>query len=818
MSLRNPHVYPKKPTTVTEPPPLLRRHIYRFFSVFLLSSLVCGLIIGIYFDKEIRTALTGKIHSLPAHIYAKPLSIQRDTKTDRETILQELRQRGYLEVNKIVKPGSYAQHQNRLDVFFNPDPQLNQDSTAVRITFSEQGISHITDHRTGGDVNQVFLEPQHIGSLELGSYKDRISMELANVPELLIQTIMIMEDRNFLNHFGIDPKGILRALWSNWKHGATVQGASTLTQQLVKNLFLTPERTVSRKIIEALMSIVMELRFSKSEILQFYLNEVFLGQTGNRAIHGFALASEYYFGRSLQQLEPHQVALLVGIIPAPSFFNPRRHPARAKVKRDRVLRQLAQFGFLGAQSLNGYLAAPLHVIDGKRDTSSRFPTYTNYLQREIRQHYSQQVLRTEGLKFYTSLDPAIQSMSQQVLSDTLDQLELKFGIDDRSLQGSVVVVDQHRGEVVAMVGDRIKGYSGFNRALDAQRPIGSLVKPVVFLSALEQPDRFSLASLIDDSPLTIPQDHGEHWSPKNYDGEFRGSVSLLESLSQSLNIPTVKVGIDIGVEAVVQRLKSLGVDREISSFPSTLLGANQHTPLEVAQIYQPIANGGIRIPLRSVRAIGNHLGQPMGTLAVSGERVLTLQSWFLLDFALRNAVSQGTARRLRHRFPNHTDIAGKTGTTDDFRDSWFVGYNQQYLIVSWVGADDNKSTGLSGSRGALEVWANIFEKLPNLPKKAGQPKPHDNIVFAHIDPVTGLLANHRCDNKINLPFIQGYQPEDFAPCSGLGNLFRQWFKNKAAAFSNQGSDSTTLDPLANDKQEGNAGNLMPNSRLEQRNR
>ncbi len=755
------------------------------FLFFMVMRLFAGMVfvafvILLYLNLEIQRQFRGPIQSQPAHVYTRPIPLTVGALFSPTQLAQTLKQNGYRQVRQITEPGDFVYVNHTLDVFIRQFDNgiTQQDAKAVRIVFNGNTISSLTDHASASRVTQITIEPLLIGSLQLGPYKDRISLKLHEIPALLIKALLVMEDRNFTSHIGVDPKGILRALWNNIRRGKTHQGGSTLTQQLVKNIFLSPQPTLSRKAIEAVMAMTMELRFSKAKILELYLNEIFLGQSGNRAVHGFALASEYYFGRSLHQLKPHEIALLVSIIPAPSFYNPIRHPERALKRRNLVLHTLANIGAINKQTATNLSALALGIIEHKT-ASSNFPTYLDYLHRQLRQYYSTEVLRTNGLKLYTSLDIGIQNIAQKGLSETLTRLERQRGMKSGTLQGAVIVVAPKQGEILALVGDRMKGYSGFNRAIDAERPIGSLVKPAVYLTALEQSRNFSLATLLEDSPLTVrPQDDSKNstsWSPQNYDKKFRGTIPLYQALIHSYNVPTVRLGLKVGVGSVIKTLHRLGIERDIANYPSTLLGANPHTPLEIAQMYQTLANQGIRIPLRSLQSIYNHRGKIIAKFPLSGQRVIDPGSAYLINFALKQVVLQGTAVGLSGSFNPALGLRGKTGTTDNFRDSWFTGYSDNLLTVVWVGGDNNRPINLSGASGAMRVWENIMLKV-NL--RASEKRPNNAIVFAKIDPKTGLIANNRCPQTQLLPFIQGSQPQAFAPCSGLVAKIKNWFRMK----------------------------------------
>lgn len=738
-------------------------------------------------DMEIRSRFAGSIQSQPSHVYARPLVLTKKSAFDADKLINVLRRKNYRPAMEISEPGDYARAGDIIDVYIRQFPQGSDDfdAQAVRIEFSGNRVMRIIDHQSAEQLQRIVLEPPLIGSLQLGPYKDRISLRLHQMPELLIRALLAMEDRNFETHFGLDPKAIIRALWSNLQSGKAVQGGSTLTQQLVKNLFLSPQRTVARKITEALMAVIMELRFDKGEILEMYLNEIFLGQSGNRAVHGFALASEHYFGRPVQELKLHETALLIGMIPAPSYYNPRRHPQRALKRRNRVIGKLAEIRAISRHTAQSLQQKPLGIVQYRSQTTSDFPAYTDYLHRQLRQSYPEDVLRQNGLKLYASLDLGIQSVAQSTLTDMLAELETQKGFPGDTLQGAVIVVDPGTGEILALVGDRKKGYFGFNRALDAQRPIGSLVKPAIYLGALAHSNRYSLASMVDDSPLTLRPKGGKAWSPQNYDNQFRGYIPLYQGLIESYNLPAVRIGLDLGIDQVADTMNRLGIDREIQTYPSTLLGASQLTPMEIAQMYQVFANDGVLTPLHSLRTIRDHHGRILSSFAAGEQRVIDEQSMFLINHALRMVVSSGTAAGLTRSFRGELRLAGKTGTTDNFRDSWFAGYSGNLLAIVWVGRDDNKPARLSGSAGAMRVWERLMSQLPLTPPATDAPA---GIILARIDPQSGLVANERCANSVTLPFIAGSEPGGFAPCAGLAIKTRSWPSIREGGLANKQDD------------------------------
>ena len=756
----------------------------------LIASSLCLVGFVLYLDYQIQQRFDEGIHPQPAHVYARAQRFLVGDSLTTTVLSKQLDYLGYRKSSKATEPGSYVVSGNKMDIFMNPDPVSQSKPNLVRVEFKGNRLNQILDHKNGAEIERIELEPVLIGSLQLGPYEDRIALSLHEMPELLIKALLAMEDRHFENHFGIDLTAIARALSKNFVEGQAVQGGSTITQQLVKNLFLNPERSLSRKAIEALMAITMEIRYSKAEILQHYLNEIFLGQAGNRAVHGFALASEYYFARPVQQLRLHETAMLVGMIPAPSFYNPRRYPKRALQRRNLVLKTLSKVSAITRGTADHLSKQPLGIAPYRDASTGRFPAYVDYLHRQIRQYFSEDVLRSDGVKLYTTLDADIQGAAQTALSETISQLEKNRGIKSNALQGAAVVVEIKSGDIVALVGDRKRGFSGFNRAVDAQRPIGSLIKPLVYLTALEQPGDFTLASIVEDTPFTLTPQNGKPWSPQNYDKSYRGSTTILEALTRSYNVPTVRVGLSVGVNNVIETVNRLGVKKDIRDYPSLLLGANDHSPLEVAQLYQSIANHGQRIPLRSISHISNRKNKVIARFPTAPREVIESGPAYLIDYALKQVVKRGTAAGLSSQFDPSLQLGGKTGTTDDYRDSWFAGYSGNLLTVVWVGRDDNKPVGLTGSNGAMRVWQHIMSAVSLSPAKF---EPPASVEFVEIDPVSGLRARGNCRERLTLPLLRTSRIGRYAPCAGFLGKVQSWFDINLGTQNNQ--TPTVSEPL-----------------------
>jgi penicillin-binding protein 1B len=527
---------------------------------------------------------------------------------------------------------------------------------------------------------------------------------------------------------------------------------------------------------------MLEWHYSKAEILETYINEIYLGQQGNRAIHGFGLASQFYFGRPLPELRLPEVALLVGMIKGPSFFNPRRHPQRALERRNLVLSEMARQDFITAQELDIASRAPIGVTAQPLAQGGGLRAFLDLVHRQLRRDYLEEDLRSEGLKVFTTLDLEAQAAAERTVAAVLPQLERDRRLPQHSLEVAVVITNTTDGEVLAVVGGRDSRVAGFNHALDAQRPVGSLVKPAVYLTALERPADYTLVTQLDDSPLTYRAAGAPDWSPQNYDKRFHGKVMLRDALAHSYNVATARLGLELGMDAVRDTLRRLGIERKLPPYPSTVLGAISLTPLQVAQMYHTIAGGGFHTPLKTVRAVLNDAGEPLNRYGLELQQVVEPAPVYLITAAMQDVVREGTARGLAAVLPAGLEVAGKTGTTDEFRDSWFAGFSGDRLAVTWIGRDDNQSTGLSGAAGAMRLWGAMMKDIASRP--LSPPLPPD-VVMVAVDPVTGLRADAGCSAREELPFIRGSEPVASAPCAGSGDGSGQpsgWFRRLFKRF------------------------------------
>ena len=730
----------------------LRRGFWRGL-VFALALLVgLGIPHVWQLNRQVTTQFEGRRWELPARVYARPLELY----AGRELTVRELRSElDLLHYQRVAGsprlPGQYRVRGQRVRLITRPFqfPDEAQPSQRLELRFADGRLAAVDDPEGHRPLGLFRLEPVKIADIYPRHNEDRLLVRLDQVPRLLIDTLLTVEDRDFYRHHGVQPKAILRALIANLRAGHTVQGGSTLTQQLVKNYFLTNERSLARKLNEAIMALLLEWHYDKDEILQAYLNEIYLGQDGARAIHGFGLAARFYFQRDLADLEPEQIALLVGLAKGASWYDPRRHPRRALRRRNVVLDALAHEGVLDAATVARLKQRPLGVTRRVPSGVTPFPAFLQLVRQQLLRDYREEDLRSEGLRIFTTLDPLVQLATERAATRELARIEKERRLAAGSLQVAMLVASPEQGEVLAALGGRDPRYAGFNHVLAMRRPVGSLLKPAVYLTALARPD-YHLLTPLDDRELVLEQRDGE-WRPHNYDRQEHGDVPLLLALAHSYNIATVRLGLAVGLPAVIDTLQRLGIPGPLKPYPSLLLGAIDLSPLDVLQMYQTLAAGGFRAPLRAIVAVIDTQGQTLQRYPLEVQQTLPADATFLLTTALHQVTVRGTARALQYLLPPELKVAGKTGTTNDLRDSWFAGFSGGHVAVAWVGRDDNQPTGLTGSSGALRLWARLFATLPTRPLQPLQP---DDIEWARADIERGVLLAEDCPGGDWLPFRQ----------------------------------------------------------------
>ena len=734
---------------------LIRLLVIGFFALFLDL---------IYLDSRVKNAFGHQAWDIPAKVFARPLAFYLGQELQLEDLLKELQLLGYRKRLKAVKPGEFEHYQNTLVIHTRAFSFWDgkQSSLLLQLTLSNNKVISLIDFSSKKSVNFLRLEPLQLGNLLINPAaieQDRQLIQLQQLPEDFLAALLVTEDRNFYQHWGISIKSIIRAFWSNLKHGELRQGGSTITQQLMKNHFLSNERSLLRKIQEALMAMLAEYHYDKKVLLQAYVNEIYLGQNRNKAIHGFAKASQFYFDQDISQINLAQVALLVGLVKGPSYYNPRRHPTRAKKRRDLVLKTLLEQDLISQQGYQRAINKTLMVVQSVPHLSSRYPALMGLVRRELSDEYQVEQLKKDGLNLFTTLDPIMQNKAEKALKSRISGFT-----QAKDLQGAIILSDISSGEIKAIVGDKMPNYVGFNRAIDAYRQTGSVIKPLVYLTALSRPQDFNLMTPIKDRHFSLTGSDGSLWQPENYDkkehGNSQGEIPLAQGLIHSYNLATANLAINVGLKEVTQTISKLGFERDIEPFPSIALGSKEMSPLEVLTLYQVIANQGISVKPRVLLAVQAANGNLLTRYARQTEQLIEAESAFLIRYLLTQVTQQGTAKSMTWRFPNKI-LAGKTGTTNNLKDSWYAGFDNQQLAVVWLGRDDNQPTGLTGASGALTVWSELFKQLNVHSVDLTAPS---GIVFAaQKGSFLGLFTH--CNKAEEIPFYSSYIAAEFKACN-----------------------------------------------------
>lgn len=738
-----------------------------FRNLFLIGFVVVAFFFTSYLgylDYNVRQQFEGKRWAIPARVYASPVDLYVGYAQPIEKLEALLKMLHYKNDATLAAEGSYFKQGSQLRVRTREFSFWDQPQTSVsmQVKFNGASIEKISDLKTNQDIAIVRMDPVQIGSFYPSIKEDRVLIKLSEAPSALLNGLFASEDRDFYQHFGISFRGVARAIWTNVIAGGMVQGGSTITQQLVKNFYLTKERSLSRKAKEALMAFILEYHYSKDEILEAYLNEIYLGQNGPNGVHGFGLASEFYFGSTLKDLPLEQVASLVALVRGPSEYDPRRFPDRALQRRNLILQEMANEGYITPEQSNEAIAKPLNIIPRMLRASNRYPGFLDLVKRQLQQDYHEEDLTSEGLKIFTTLDTQVQDTVETTVATKLNQLSKQPHANE--LEAAVIVTRRDSGEVAALTSGRESIAGGFNRALDAVRPIGSLIKPAVYLTAIDNPDKYTITTQISDSTIVVKGGNGVDWIPKNYDHKEHGNVPLHTALAKSYNLATVRIGMDVGVENVANTLKKMGVNRKLDLYPSLLLGAGALTPIEVTQMYQTLAGDGFSTPIKTIRAVVDQKGTALQSYPFTVKQTLDPAATYIVNTMLQGVMHEGTGKSAYSYFPENYGLIGKTGTTNDAKDSWFAGYTGDYLSVVWLGRDDNKPIGLTGSTGALPIWSLLMKQISTQAVNLTRP---DNITMAWIDPNNGLLINPDCGSGKQFPYITGSEPVTFSEC-GLG--------------------------------------------------
>jgi len=699
----------------------LKKSNLRIFSVALVTLLVItsgGLVFGAWYLKGLEDTVTEKFEkpflSFPSKIYSDSYLLYVGINVRIEDLTEKLRRLGYFESSAPPKrKGEYrVVGPSAVEIFLHDFdfPTEHRQGVPVRIALQGSMIARIENLVTGKDLFDLELEPELVTGLYERIWQERKLVKLPDVPPLLVKAILAVEDERFYSHNGIDPIGIMRAMWVNFRSMSFQQGGSTLTQQLMKNFFLSDERTLSRKIPEAIMALIAERKYPKETILQNYLNEIYLGQKGSQGIFGVSEAAQFYFAKPLSDLTVAESALLAGLIRAPNRLSPYRSTDAATKRRNVVLAKLFDDRIITRKQYDAAIGEKLPDRALVKVTNDA-PFYVDYLRRELDENYSNAVLTKEGLRIFSSLDLQLQRKAERALVEGLKKLEethpaLRRKGENDSLEGAIIVIRPQTGEIKAMVGGRNYQKSQFNRVFQAKRQPGSIFKPFVYLAALmyggQSGVRYTPETVINDSQFTWNYD-GKEWQPNNYNNEYFGAVTFRHALESSLNSATGRVAQDVGIRRIRDVARRLGIQSPLPAVPSLALGAAEVTPLEVAVAFSTIANGGVRTRPLAVKLVMGQNAQPLEKRDVRVEQVINPQLAHMMNYILKGVLDRGTATAAR-RMGFTRPAAGKTGTTNDYKDAWFVGYTPDLLAVVWVGFDGQSKLNLSGADAALPIW------------------------------------------------------------------------------------------------------------------
>jgi penicillin-binding protein 1B len=739
-------------------------------------------------DGIVRARFEGPRFSVPSKVYSAPGIVYPGTEWQRIDLQGWLARLGYREQPEggALEPGRYEWRPGALRVHMRAFSHPLRPEPARNLVFELGGgvIEQIVDASDQSLVDVVVLEPEPVSAFLGSDRQQRDLVSIDEVPRHLVNAIYSVEDRRFEQHHGIDFRRIVGAFLANVRAGRITQGASTLTQQLVKNFFLTPERTFSRKAREAVMALIVEARYEKADILEAYLNEIYLGQRGSTQVHGVGEASRLYFGKRAADLSLAESALIAAIIQSPNGISPHRSPERARERRDLVLEMMADVGYIGDRALEAALREPLRVAAVPAD-EGEVRYFLDALSQQLPDVYDEGVLASEGLRIYSTLDPVMQRAAARALKRGLERIENLVAAEDapkQGLQGCLLAMRPQTGEVLALVGGRHYGVSQFNRCTQARRQVGSVFKPFVYVAALDRSSgpAITVASRLLDEPFEIETNDGP-WAPSNYDGEFHGEVSVREAIERSLNVPAVRLGQQVGIDRVVAMAHRLGISSPLPAVPSLALGTAEVSPMEVARAYATLANGGRRPTPRTFVDVVESGGMAHENRPLEGSvAAVDPAAAYLAVSLLRGVVERGTAVRVRSS-GMQGPIAGKTGTTDEEYDLWFVGFTPELVAVVWVGYDEPRTIGVPSSSGALPIWTDFMRDAVGTRVRGAFPKP-EGLTRVEIDPLTGALAMRGCPQRTTDLFLTGTEPVHTCPpgaASASGRrpgLFSRTFK------------------------------------------
>lgn len=754
---KEPAARPKKARTSRGGRGLLFRLL---LSLAVIALFTLGLI---YLDVTRR--FEARQEQFPSRLYSDIMELTEGQELPAYSLLARLARLGYRRVDRgPTRPGEFvlAGKELRLALREFDYPEGKFPGDRVRLQFRGNQIRRITSLDSGEHLEKVRIEPELIATFYQEIQEERTWYSLEQFPEELRRAVLSVEDRNYFRHAGVDPRGLARALVVDVSKRRAVQGGSTITQQLAKNLYANRKRDLIRKALETAAAVLLEARYTKKQILEAYLNEVYMGQRGPVAVSGMGEAARFYFRKRPAELTLTESALLAGMISSPGMYNPYRHPQAALARRNRVLKSMVETGDLKEKA---YLAAKSKDlgVTRQRSVNYRAPYLVDFLEEEVRRVFPDSPPSGAGLRIFSTVDPDLQEQAEEALGAGLERLERGYPVLRRnpagSLQGALVALRVSDGSILALVGGRDYRVSQFNRTYQAHRQPGSLFKPFVYLAGFDRAQfdpsfSFSAATPLDDSPLELVSG-GKRYSPQNYDHEFHGTVTARRALEESINVATIRAATQVGLDHVSTLARRCGVDSPLPQVPSLALGTAEVTPLEMAAAYTTLASGGIRNPVRAIRAVTDRQGKSLEPEDPPSTRIVSPQAAYLITDLLKGVLTRGTASSAASLGFSGV-AAGKTGTTDDLRDAWFAGYTPEVLAIVWVGYDDNRALGLTGAQAALPIWVDFMMGTGRVGEE-DFPEP-EGMVREEVDPETGQLATWKCPEEIEEIFIEGTEP------------------------------------------------------------
>ena len=759
----------------------------RLIGVAGIALVLMGVSVLLYcwhLSSQIEKRFSGRRWSIPSRVFSDTTILYPGQNIDRAFFHDKLDRLGYWEVlDEPKRKGEMRTSASLVELFLHDleVPSRSREGFPVQVWFQENRIESIVHLNTGEPIPILEMEPEEV-ALFFGSERERRQLiSIDQVPRDVIYAILAAEDKRFYEHRGLDPWGILRALYINLHQAEIRQGGSTITQQLAKNYFLTPDRTLSRKLKELFMSITMEFMYEKNEILEIYLNEIYLGQKGTAAINGLGEASYFYFGKPVSELSLIEGATIGGMIKGPNYYSPYVDKKRCQDRRNMVLNTMYKDGGISDEELQTALLAPVNTI-GFKDYGKKAPYFIDYLSKQLTTLYSPESLSSLGLTIYTTLDTQVQMAAEKALRAGLERLEksdpsLNRSGHEKELQGAIIVMQPKTGYVLAMVGGRNYSVSQFNRITQARRQPGSAFKPFVYLSALDQ---FTPASMLSNEPRSY-EVNGELWQPQNYAPTEEDRVSLRDALAKSINLATVDLAMQIGLDRILSTTTSFRFSTPFEPYPSLSLGAFEVIPLELALAYSPFAASGVLPYPLSLKEVLDENGKTLERRHMTIERVISPEKAFIMSSMLRSVVDEGTARSLKGMgiaFP----VAGKTGTTNNFRDGWFVGYTPDILALVWVGFDDGDSIHLTGSSSALPIWADLIDAIPHY-VSGGWFKMPPGVVKRTICSESGQLAvKNGCPKPLEEVFLANNVPKSYCSLHPRVDRFKRIIKGVKNLF------------------------------------